>query len=62
MIWKHIRQKASAVKDAIIYREKIAISQSPASGSNPTLAAAQAADELLNISGIKASFCANADE
>ncbi len=50
------KAKASAVKDAIIYREKIAISQSPASGSNPTLAAAQAADELLNISGIKASF------
>jgi c-di-AMP phosphodiesterase-like protein len=50
------KAKASAVKDAIIYREKIAISQSPANGTNPTLAAAQAADELLNISGIKASF------
>ncbi len=50
------KARASAVRDASIYREQMAISVSPSSGTNPTLAAAQAADELLNISGIKASF------
>lgn len=50
------KARASAVKDAVIYRENMAISVSPSSIVNPTLVAAQAADELLNISGIKASF------
>jgi c-di-AMP phosphodiesterase-like protein len=50
------KARASAVRDAIIYRDKMAISKSPSDVENPTLVAAQAADELLNISGIKASF------
>lgn len=50
------KAKASAVKDAIIYRDNMAISKSPSDVSNAILVAAQAADELLNISGIKASF------
>jgi c-di-AMP phosphodiesterase-like protein len=48
--------KAAAVRDAELYGEEIAISVSPSDVSNPTLVAAQAADELLNIAGIKASF------
>ncbi len=50
------KARASAVRDAVIYQGKIAISESPSDVSNATLVAAQAADELLNISGIKASF------
>lgn len=50
------KAKATAVKDAEIYRESIAITVCPSNIINPTLVGAQAADELLNISGIKASF------
>jgi len=50
------RARASAVKDAEIYRDDIAISLCPSDIPNPALTAAQAADELLNISGITASF------
>ncbi len=50
------KARATAVKDSIIYRDNIAISVSPSDIGNPTLVAAQAADELLNIQGIKASF------
>jgi len=50
------KARATAVKDATIYREKIAISYSPSNIENAALVAAQASDELLNISGIKASF------
>jgi len=50
------KARASAVKEAIIYKDKMAISKSPSDVENPTLVAAQAADELLNITGIKASF------
>lgn len=50
------KARASAVKDSMLYRERIAISYSPSNIENATLVAAQAADELLNISGIKASF------
>ncbi len=50
------KAKATAVKDAQIYRDAIAISVCPSNIINPSLVGAQAADELLNISGIKASF------
>lgn len=50
------KAKATAVKDAEIYRDSIAISVCPSDIINPTMVGAQAADELLNISGIKASF------
>lgn len=50
------KAKATAVKDAEIYRDSIAISVCPSNIINPTMVGAQAADELLNIAGIKASF------
>lgn len=50
------KAKATAVKDAEIYRDMIAISICPSNVVNPNLISAQAADELLNIYGIKASF------
>ena len=48
--------RAEAVKGAQVFRENIAISTSPSDVRDATLVAAQAADELLNISGIVASF------
>ena len=50
------KAKATAVKDCHVYKENIAISVCPSDVENPTVVAAQAADELLNIAGIKASF------
>jgi len=50
------KAKASAVKDAVIFRENIAISICPSNVENTILTAAQAADDLLNVIGIKASF------
>ncbi len=50
------KAKATAVRDCHIYKDNIAISVCPSDVENPTLVAAQAADELLNIAGIKASF------
>jgi c-di-AMP phosphodiesterase-like protein len=50
------KARATAVRDAQIYRENMAISVCPSDITNPNLVGAQAADELLNISGIKASF------
>lgn len=50
------KARATAVRDCEMYREQIAISICPSDVDNPSLVAAQAADELLNISGIKASF------
>ncbi len=48
--------RAEAVKNAQVFRDNIAISMSPSNVRDGTLIAAQAADELLNISGIIASF------
>lgn len=48
--------RAEAVKCAQVFRDSIAISKSPSDVRDATLVAAQAADELLNISGITASF------
>ncbi len=50
------KARATAVKDAVIYRESMAISTCPSNIPNPVLVAAQAADELLNIASIRASF------
>lgn len=53
---KSYRARVTTVKDAEIYKGNIAISVCPLDADNPGLIAAQAADELLSISGIKASF------
>lgn len=51
------KAKAEAVRIAEVYRDMYAISISPSQGvDSPTVTAAQAANELLNITGIKASF------
>ncbi len=52
------KARAEAVRHAEVYRGAFAISVCPADSSveSPTIAGAQAANELLNIVGIKASF------
>ncbi len=52
------KARAEAVRHADVYRGAFAISICPADSSveSPTIAGAQAANELLNIIGIKASF------
>ena len=49
--------RAEAVRSANIYRGSFAIAKCPGKGlESPTVVGAQAANELLNISGVKASF------
>ena len=49
--------KAKTIKDTTIYRNDYAISVCDSAGcQSPTIVAAQTANELLNINGIKASF------
>ncbi len=48
--------KASAVKDAKMIYENIAFTVCPSNVENSILTAAMAADDLLNITGVKASF------
>ena len=51
------KTRVEAVSRAEIYREDFAISHSDSDGvESPTVVAAKAANELLNINGIKASF------
>ena len=50
------KAKATAVRDAEIFRENMAISVCPSDVENSTVTAAQAADDLMNVAGIKASF------
>lgn len=50
------RAKAEAVRRAEVYRDEYAISQSTGNIDSPTVLAAQTANELLDINGIKASF------
>lgn len=50
------RAKAEAIRTAEVYRNEYAISVCPSDISSPTVLAAQAANELLDINGIKASF------
>ena len=48
--------KAEAVRNAEVYRKEYAIAVCPSDIDSSTVLAAQAANELLDISGIKASF------
>lgn len=50
------RAKAETVRMAEVYREEYAIAEYPGGIESPTVLGAQAANELLDISGIKASF------
>lgn len=50
------RAKAESIRAAEVYRNEYAISVCPSNISSPTVLAAQAANELLDIRGIKASF------
>lgn len=51
------RARAEAVRSAEIYRDCFAITKCPSEGlKSPTVVGAQAANELLNIAGVKASF------
>ncbi len=51
------KARAVAVRDAEVYRNVFAISVCPSGDlQNPTIVGAQAANELLNVIGIKASF------
>ncbi len=51
------RARADAVRNAEVYRRYFAISICPGENlESPTIVGAQAANELLNINGIKASF------
>lgn len=51
------KAKAEVVRHAEVYRGAFAISVCPSENiENPTIVGAQAANELLNISGIRASF------
>ena len=51
------KARAEAVRSAHIYRDAYAIARCPSEGlESPTVVGAQAANELLNISGVKASF------
>ncbi len=51
------KARAEAVRTAEIYRDFFAIAKAPSEGlESPTVVGAQAANELLNINGVKASF------
>ena len=51
------KAKADSILGAEMYKEHYAISQCPAEGlESPTIVGAQAANELLNITSVKASF------
>lgn len=50
------RAKAEAMRMAEVYREQYAIAECPSAIASPTVLAAQTANELLDINGIKASF------
>lgn len=50
------RAKAEAMRHAEVYKKQYAIAQCPGNIDSPTVLAAQTANELLDISGIKASF------
>ncbi|MGM9917062.1 DHH family phosphoesterase [Anaerotignum sp.] len=50
------KAKATAIRDAELFHECMAISVCPSDVENSMLTAAQAADDLMNVVGIKASF------
>ncbi len=52
-----LRARAKAIADAELFQNEYAISICPSEGtSQPTVVAAQAANELLNVKNVKASF------
>lgn len=54
---ENYRAKGEAIKNAELFRKCYAISVCPSEGiDSPTVVGAQAANELLNIVGVKASF------
>lgn len=54
---KCYKARAEAVRSAIVFRGVFAIATCPSEGlDSPTIVGAQTANELLNITGIKASF------
>lgn len=54
---REYKARADVVSQAEIYRDQYAISICPADGlASPTVVGAQAANEMLNIKGIRASF------
>ncbi len=54
---KSYQARAEAVRTAHIYKDSFAISRCPSENlDSPTVIGAQAANELLNIAGVKASF------
>ncbi len=56
------RAKAATIQGTEIYGGNMAISVCPTTSENSLLTAAQAADELMNVTGIKASFvCCQVD-
>ena len=61
---KSYQARAEAVRTAQIYRECYAIARCPSENlDSPTVIGAQAANELLNIAGVKASFvCCKVDD
>lgn len=50
------KAKATAVRDAELFHGNMAISVCPSNVENSMLIAAQAADDLMNVTGIQASF------
>ena len=50
------RAKAEAMREAEVYKNQFAIAVCPGDIESPTVLAAQTANELLDISGINASF------
>ncbi|MCF0132492.1 MAG: DHH family phosphoesterase [Blautia sp.] len=51
------KARAEAIRTSEIYRNSFAIAKCPSEGvSSPTVVGAQAANELLNMEGVKASF------
>jgi cyclic-di-AMP phosphodiesterase len=56
------KAKSIAVNNVEIIHDNIAITICPANVENPTLTASQAADELLSISNVNASFVVSGDD
>lgn len=54
--FKSYTQKAEIIKEAQIYRDDIAVAEAIGDDAEFPIVAAQAADELLNIAGVEASF------
>jgi len=54
---ENYKARGEAIRNAELFEERYAISECPSEGiESPTVVCAQAANELLNIDGVKASF------